>query len=40
MFKGYTGTIRRYYAATENYLTHIDGTTYTMWLSEDYLEAV
>ena len=40
MFKGYTGTIRRYYAATEDYLTHIDGTTDTMWLSEDYLEAV
>ena len=38
-FKGYTGTIRRYYAATENYLTHIDGTTDTMWLSEEYLEA-
>ena len=38
-FKGYTGTIRRYYAATENYLTHIDGTTDTTWLSEEYLEA-
>jgi len=38
-FKGYTGTIRRYYAATANYLTHIDGTTDTMWLSEEYLEA-
>jgi len=38
-FKGYTGTIRRYYAATENYLTHIDGTTDTMRLSEEYLEA-
>jgi len=38
-FKGYTGTIRRYYAATANYLTHIDGTTDTMRLSEEYLEA-
>jgi len=38
-FRGYTGTIRRYYAATANYLTHIDGTTDTMWLSEEYLEA-
>jgi len=38
-YKGYTGTIRRYYAATANYLTHIDGTTDTMWLSEEYLEA-
>ena len=38
-FKGYTGTIRRYYAATANYLTHIDGTTDTTWLSEEYLEA-
>jgi hypothetical protein len=39
-YKGYTGTIRRYDAATANYLTHIDGTSDTMWLSEDYLEAV
>ena len=39
-FRGYTGTIRRYYAATANYLTHIDGTTDTMWLSEEYLEAL
>lgn len=39
-YKGYSGTIRRYDAATANYLTHIDGTTDTMWLSEDYLEAV
>ena len=38
-YKGYTGTIRRYYAANGNYLTHIDGTTDTMWLSEEYLEA-
>ena len=38
-FKGYTGTIRRYYAATANYLTNIDGTTDTMWLSEENLEA-
>lgn len=38
-FRGYTGTIRRYYAATANYLTHIDGTTDTMRLSEEYLEA-
>ena len=38
-YKGYTGTIQRYDAATANYLTHIDGTTDTMWLSEDYLEA-
>ena len=38
-YKGYTGTIRGYYAANY-YLTHIDGTTDTMWLSEDYLEAV
>ncbi len=38
-YKGYTGTIRRYYAATANYLTHIDGTTDTMWFSEEYLEA-
>ena len=38
-YKGYTGTIRRYYAANY-YLTHIDGTTDTMWFSEDYLEAV
>jgi hypothetical protein len=38
-FRGYTGTIRRYCAATANYLTHIDGTTDTMWLSEEYLEA-
>ena len=38
-YKGYTGTIRRYYAATANYLTHIDGTTDTMWLPEVYLEA-
>ena len=38
-YKGYSGTIRRYDAATANYLTHIDGTTDTMWLSEDYLEA-
>ena len=38
-YKGYTGTIRRYYAATANYLTHIDGTTDTMWLPEARLEA-
>ncbi len=38
-YKGYTGTIRRYYSATANYLTYIDGTTDTMWLSEEYLEA-
>jgi hypothetical protein len=38
-YKGYTGTIRRYHSATANYLTHIDGTTDTMWLSEEYLEA-
>ena len=38
-YKGYTGTIQRYYAATENYLLTIDGTTDTMWLSEEYLEA-
>jgi hypothetical protein len=38
-YKGYTGTIRGYDAATANYLTHIDGTTDTMWLSEEYLEA-
>ena len=38
-YKGYTGTIRRYYSANGNYLTHIDGTTDTMWLSEEYLEA-
>lgn len=38
-YKGYTGTIRRYYAATENYLLSIDGTRDTIWLSEQYLEA-
>ena len=38
-YKGYTGTIRRYYSANGNYLTYIDGTTDTMWLSEEYLEA-
>ena len=38
-FRGYAGSIRRYCAATAYYLTHIDGTTDTMWLSEEYLEA-
>lgn len=37
-YKGYTGTIRRYYAATENYLLTIDGTRDTIWFSEQYLE--
>ena len=37
-YKGCTGTIRRYYAATENYLLTIDGTRDTIWLSEQYLE--
>ena len=36
---GEEGEVLRYYAATANYLTHIDGTTDTMWLSEEYLEA-
>ena len=38
-FEGYTGTIRRYYHATENYLISIDGTHDTVWLPEARLEA-
>ena len=36
----YTGTIRRYYAATENYLLTIDGTHDTIRLPETRLEAL